>query len=286
MANFLTRMMPSKWRNDDPTIPVVRLSGMIASGGSALRPALNLANCSGQLHKAFSQKDAPAVAIIVNSPGGSPVQSRLIYQRIRDLAVEKKKKVHIFVEDAAASGGYMIACAGDDITADPSSIVGSIGVVSAGFGFVEAIDKLGVERRVHTAGLNKSVLDPFLPEKEHDIERLKALQLEIHGVFINLVKESRGDKLADDDDMFTGLFWVGENALKLGLVDAIGDIRGTLKAKYGAKTKMKLVESKRSLFGNKAASGIHMDASQIGAGATDHLVGMAEEKTLWARLGL
>lgn len=286
MAKILSRLMPAKWRNDDPTIPVVRLQGMIAAGGSAFRPALNLANCASQFQRAFSDKSAPAVAIVINSPGGSPVQSRLIYKRIRDLAVEKKKKVHVFVEDAAASGGYMIACAGDDIIADPSSIVGSIGVVSAGFGFVEAIDKLGIERRVHTAGLNKSVLDPFLPEKEHDIERLKALQLEIHGVFIDLVKESRGDRLADDDDLFTGLFWVGENARKLGLVDEIGDIRATLKAKYGPKTRIKLVEAKRSLFGNKAATGIAMDPSQIGAGAAEHLFATAEEKNLWARLGL
>ena len=177
MANKLTQLLPAKLRSkmggDAVTIPVVRLTGTIMAGGNSFRPSLNLASCAGRLAKAFSDKKAPAVAIIVNSPGGSPVQSRLIYRRIRDLAAEKNKKVHVFVEDAAASGGYMIACAGDDIVADPSSIVGSIGVISSGFGFEGAIDKLGITRRVHTAGKNKSVMDPFLPEKKADIERLK-----------------------------------------------------------------------------------------------------------------
>src|SRR5690606_22101022 len=200
------------------TIPVIRLHGAIMSGGSQFRQNLSLATTAGLIDKAFSFREAPAVAIAINSPGGSPVQSRLIYKRIRDLAEEKKRRVHVFVEDVAASGGYMIALAGDEIIADPSSIVGSIGVVSAGFGFQELIKKIGVERRVHTSGRNKAILDPFQPEKEEDIERLKALQEEVHQTFIALVKERRGAKLAEDDDLFTGLFWTGERGHALGLV--------------------------------------------------------------------
>ena len=279
---------------DDVVIPVVKLSGAIMAGGSPFRPALNLGSCAEKLHKAFGIKGSPAVAISINSPGGSPVQSRLIYRRIRDLAVEKQKKVHVFVEDAAASGGYMIACAGDDITADPSSIVGSIGVISSSFGFVDAIDKLGVKRRVHTAGQNKSVMDPFLPEKKSDIDRLKALQLEIHKVFIDLVRESRGDRLIEHKDMFSGLFWTGSPAKELGLIDEIGDIRSSLKAKYGAKTKLKLIEAKRGLFGTRGPTGIAhvldnvpgLDGQMLMQGATDGVIASLEEKALWTRLGL
>ena len=294
MANRFTKLLPSKLRSklggDDVVIPVVKLSGAIMAGGSQFRPALNISSCAGRLHKAFSDKKAPAVAIVINSPGGSPVQSRLIYKRIRDLAAEKNKKVHVFVEDAAASGGYMIACAGDDITVDPSSIVGSIGVISASFGFVDAIDKSGVKRRVHTAGQNKSVMDPFLPEKKADIDRLKALQLEIHDVFINLVKESRGDRLSDHKDLFTGLFWTGEPGKELGLFDHIGDIRSSLKNRYGEKTKLKLIEEKRSLFGGRTASGISQSCGtgvdNLAANLSDGLVSAAEERALWSRLGL
>ena len=178
-------------RSDAVTIPVIRLHGTIMSGGGQFRPVLSLASTAGLIEKLFSYNDAPVVAISINSPGGSPVQSRLIYRRIRDLAAEKNKTVLMFVEDVAASGGYMIAVAGDEIIADPSSIVGSIGVVSASFGLNQAINKLGIERRVHTAGSNKAVLDPFLPEKPEDVERLKALQLEVHATFIDIVKERR-----------------------------------------------------------------------------------------------
>ncbi len=209
MTGFLKKLMPKRFRKDGVTIPVVRLHGAIMAGGSQFRPALNLASASTVLEKAFSMKDAPAVAISINSPGGSPVQSRLIYQRIRDLAAEKNKRVIVFVEDVAASGGYMIALAGDEIIADPTSIVGSIGVVSGGFGFPELLKKIGVERRVYTAGQNKVILDPFQPEKEKDIEFLKGLQLEIHEIFIGMVKARRGHLLADNPDIFSGLFWTG-----------------------------------------------------------------------------
>ena len=197
LRRLVSRLVPKKLRGDAVTIPVIRLSGAIMPSNSLTRQNLSLATTATVIEKAFAVPDAPAVAIALNSPGGSPVQSRLIFRRIRDLAVEKDRKVFIFVEDVAASGGYMIAAAGDEIIADPSSIVGSIGVVSAGFGFQELIKKIGVERRVHTAGQNKAILDPFQPEKKEDVERLKALQLEMHEMFINLVKERRGAKLSD-----------------------------------------------------------------------------------------
>jgi signal peptide peptidase SppA len=275
-------------RSDAVTIPVVRLHGTIMSGGGQLRPTLSLAGTAGLLEKAFSYADAPAVAISINSPGGSPVQSRLIFRRIRDLAAEKNKTVLMFVEDVAASGGYMIAVAGDEIIADPSSIVGSIGVVSASFGFPDLLKKIGVERRVHTAGRNKAVLDPFQPEKEEDVERLKALQVEVHETFIDLVKERRAGRLKDDPDLFTGLFWTGKKGLELGLVDALGDMRSVLKARYGAKTRLRLITAPRGLFGRRLGIfGSSMPAAQeIGAGLAGGLIEAAEERALWGRFGL
>ena len=251
VRRFFSRLLPKSMRSEAVTIPVIRLHGTIMAGGSQFRPTLSLASTAGLIEKAFSYPDAPAVAISINSPGGSPVQSRLIYKRIRDLAAEKNKRVLVFVEDVAASGGYMIAVAGDEIIADPSSIVGSIGVVSAFFGFPELLKKIGVERRVYTAGSNKAMLDPFRPEKKEDIERLKELQLEVHETFIDLVKERRGAKLKDDPDLFTGLFWTGKKGLELGLVDALGDMRQVLKDRYGAKTELKLISPPRGLFGRR-----------------------------------
>ena len=281
---FYTRFLPAKYRNPDPTIPVVRLVGSIAAGGGIGRATLNLSACASPLAKAFGDKKTPAVAIVINSPGGSPVQSHLIYKRIRDLAVEHKKKVHVFVEDVAASGGYMIACAGDDIHADPSSITGSIGVVAATFGFTEAIEKLGVERRVYTAGSNKSVLDPFSPAKESDIAHLKSLQLDIHRMFIDLVKASRGERLSDDDEIFSGLFWAGEASLERGLIDGIGDVRSVLKRMYGPKTKLSLIEVKRGLFGRPRSS---IGASLVRASSIDlDMQGIAHEATLGALAAL
>lgn len=251
MRRFINKFLPGKMRKETVIIPVVRLGGTIMAGGSTLRPNLNLASCAGLLEKAFSIKSAPAVAISVNSPGGSPVQSRLIYKRIRDLAEEKDKKVLIFVEDVAASGGYMIACAGDEIIADPSSIVGSIGVISAGFGFTGLIEKMGVERRVYTSGKNKSTLDPFKPEVKQDIAHLKALQEEIHTVFKDLVTASRGDKLDPEKELFTGEFWTGVKGKELGLVDAIGDMRSFIKTRYGKDTKLKVIAQPRGFFGRR-----------------------------------
>lgn len=283
MKRLLARLIPSRYRSKIVEIPVVRLSGTIMAGGSQFRPSLNLASVAPLLEKAFADKDAPAVAFSVNSPGGSPVQSRLIYKRIRDLAVEKNKKVYMFLEDVAASGGYMIAVAGDEIIADPSTIVGSIGVVSSSFGFTGLMEKIGVERRVHTAGSNKSVLDPFSPEKSKDIEHLKALQLEIHEVFISMVKERRGTKLTDHPDLFTGLFWTGIRSKELGLVDELGDMRSVLKTRYGAKTKLRLISQSKGLFGMRGGIG---GVSQIGASAAEALIDSAEDRALWARFGL
>jgi signal peptide peptidase SppA len=285
LPRFIRNLLPRRWRPDHHEIPVVRLHGAIMSGNSRFQNNLSIATAASVLEKAFADKDAPAVAISVNSPGGSPVQSRLIYRRIRDLASEKNKKVYVFVEDVAASGGYMIALAGDEIIADPSSIVGSIGVVSASFGFTELIKKIGVERRVHTAGRNKATLDPFRPENKDDIEHLKALQLEIHETFIGLVKERRGDKLSEAPDLFTGQFWTGIRGLELGLVDGLGDMRSHLQAQYGPKTRLKLISQPRGLFGRRLPSA-EVGLERLGAGLANGLAASVEERALWSRFGL
>ncbi|PTM98430.1 serine protease SohB [Mycoplana dimorpha] len=281
--------MPKRFRKEGVSIPVVRLQGPIMAGGGQFRPTLNIATVAPVLDKAFAIKDAPAVAISINSPGGSPVQSRLIFQRIRDLAAEKNKRVLVFVEDVAASGGYMIALAGDEIFADPTSIVGSIGVVSGGFGFPELLRKIGVERRVYTAGENKVILDPFKPERESDIEYLKSLQVEIHDVFIGMVKERRGTRLTSDPDIFSGLFWTGQRGVALGLIDGLADMRGEIRRRYGATAKLQLISPTRGLFGRKIP-GVGADllagAAERAAGAgVGALVETAEEKALWARYG-
>lgn len=285
MAGLLRRLLPKRFRKRETVIPVVRMHGAIMAGGSQFRPALNLATYAPLLEKAFSNKDAPVVAISLNSPGGSPVQSRMIYQRIRMLAEENDKKVLIFVEDVAASGGYMIALAGDEIIADPTSIVGSIGVVSGGFGFPELLKKIGVERRVYTAGENKVILDPFQPEKESDVEYLKTLQIEIHKVFMDMVRMRRGDKLADDPFIFSGLFWTGMRGLDLGLIDGLGDMRDVLRRRYGKKVRLELVTGARSLFG-KRVPGVSLNAEHIAAASVAGLAEVAEEKALWGRFGL
>src|SRR5580658_923836 len=227
--------IPARLRRRRSVVPVVRLSGVIGAV-TPLRPGMSLAGVARTLERAFAIKNAKAVALVINSPGGSPVQSRQIYLRIRQLAAEKKLPVLVFVEDVAASGGYMLACAGDEIFCDPSSILGSIGVVGGSFGFQELIRKIGVERRLYTAGAHKAMLDPFLPENPDDVARVKALQREIHAIFIELVKQSRGAKLKGGDDvLFTGEYWAGEMSISLGLADAIGDLRSTLRARYGDK---------------------------------------------------
>jgi len=286
VRRFLKRLLPKSMRPEGTIIPVIRLNGTIMAQGSPLRPTLSLASTAGLIEKAFAFDDAPAVAISINSPGGSAVQSRLIHKRIRDLAAEKEKRVLVFVEDVAASGGYMIAVAGDEIIADPSSIVGSIGVVSASFGFPELLKKIGVERRVHTAGPNKAVLDPFRPEKEEDVRRLNELQLEVHDTFIDLVKARRGSRLKDDPDLFTGLFWTGKKGLELGLVDQLGDMRQVLKDKYGAKTRLRLISPPRGLFGRRFGRFGLLSMPELAGSAAASLIDAAEERALWGRFGL
>src|ERR1700726_3469916 len=237
----LMEWIPARLRPGTALVPVVRLSGLIGSV-TPLRPGMSLAGVARTLERAFAIKNAKAVALVINSPGGSPVQSRQIYLRIRQLAAEKKLPVLVFVEDVAASGGYMIACAGDEIFCDPSSILGSIGVVGGTFGFQELIKRIGVERRLYTAGAHKAMLDPFQPENPDDVARVKALQGEIHAIFIALVKQSRGGRLKGADEvLFTGEYWAGETSVSLGLADAIGDIRSTLRARYGDKVKTPVV---------------------------------------------
>lgn len=275
MTNPIKRLFQRLSGKRTTIIPVVRLQGVIAADQRSGR--LNIAGVGPLLKRAFEIKSAPAVAIVVNSPGGSPVQSRLIAKRIRDLAGETGKPVLVFVEDAAASGGYFIATAGDEIIADPSSIVGSIGVIMAGFGFVGALEKLGVERRVHTAGRNKSTLDPFLPEKPEDVERIKTLELDIHQVFIDWVKVRRAGRLkASDDTLFTGEFWSGGRGLDLGLVDALGDLHQTLRDRYGPDVELRKIEPRRGLF----------SLPSIGFSAASAIAAAVEDRAHWARLGL
>ncbi|MEX3017778.1 S49 family peptidase [Gymnodinialimonas hymeniacidonis] len=255
----------------EPLVSVIRLQGAIAAGA---RGGISDAGYAAVIEKAFAKGKPKAVALSINSPGGSPVQSALVAARIRRLAAEKDVKVHAFVEDVAASGGYWLACAGDDIWVDQASIVGSIGVISATFGFVEAINKIGVERRVYTAGKNKSVLDPFRPENPDDVERLKELQLQVHEVFIDHVKSSRGDRLSDHDDMFTGAFWAGAKGVELGLADGIGHLVPKMKELYGDKVRFAVHGPKKGLL------------SRFGAQIMEDVDLGLQERALYARYGL
>jgi len=263
-----------------PLIPVVRLSGVIGQV-SRFRGGLSLSAVAPLLKKAFSVKAAPAVVLIIDSPGGSPVQSHLIYKRIRALAAEKEKRVIVFVEDVCASGGYMIACAGDEIVVDPASIVGSIGVVSAGFGFVEALRKLGVERRVYTAGESKVILDPFQPEKPEDVARLKAIQEEVHDHFIDIVRARRGDVLKDSEEVFSGIFWSGKTAVALGLADRTGDLREVLREKYGEKVRLRMIGRERNFFMRRLGT----LGAAFGSGLSERFAEEIEERVARARFG-
>src|SRR5476651_1277023 len=250
LIDSLMEWIPARLRRGTAVVPVVRLSGVIGAV-TPLRPGMSLAGVAKMLERAFATKNAKAVALVINSPGGSPVQSRQIYLRIRQLSAEKKLPVLVFVEDVAASGGYMLACAGDEIFCDPSSILGSIGVVGGSFGFQELIRKIGVERRLYTAGAHKAMLDPFLPENPDDVARVKALQREIHAIFIALVKESRGARLKGGDDvLFTGEYWAGETSVSLGLAGGIGDLRATLRARYGDKVLTPVIAPATGLLSN------------------------------------
>jgi len=289
MMERLIELLPARLRPGIAVVPVVRLSGVIGAV-TPLRPGMSLAGVARTLERAFEIKNAKAVALMINSPGGSPVQSRQIYVRIRQLAAEKKLPVLVFVEDVAASGGYMIACAGDEIFCDPSSIMGSIGVVGGAFGFQDLIKKIGVERRLYTAGAHKAMLDPFLPENPDDVARVKALQREIHAIFIALVKQSRGSRLKGADDvLFTGEYWAGETSVSLGLADAIGDLRSTLRARYGDKVVMPLIAPATgmlsSLLGRKSAGAGALASIDGIAGLPDELISALETRAIWAKFG-
>jgi signal peptide peptidase SppA len=271
----------------------VRLSGVIGFS-TPLRPGLTLSGVARSLQRAFATRHARAVALAINSPGGSPVQSHLIFQRIRQLAVEHDIPVIAFIEDVGASGGYMVACAADEIVCDPSSIVGSIGVVGGSFGFVGLMDKLGIERRLYTSGDNKATLDPFLPAKAEDVERLKSIQREIHNDFIDLVKKSRAGKLQGPESaLFSGEYWTGSKGVELGLADTLGDLRGTLRARFGEKVRTPLIAADRGLFGRRLAG---LSAGARGMAALDgmwrtpsfaeEVVSAIEARALWGRFGI
>lgn len=259
-----------------PIVPVLRLQGIIAAGALPLRAGgLNLAGLAGRIERAFTIRGARAVALQINSPGGSPVQSSLIAARIRQWAEEKKLPVIAFVEDVAASGGYWLATAADEILVDRSSVLGSIGVISSGFGFTGLIGKLGIERRVHTQGERKSLLDPFAPERPEDVARLERLQRQIHRAFIDEVKARRGARLIDPEGngLFTGEIFVGEEAVRVGLADGLGEIRATLRARYGEKVRLVPLGEPRGWLRRRL-------------GLAQELIGSLEERALWARYGL
>ncbi|OPY98681.1 peptidase S49 [Bradyrhizobium sacchari] len=289
LADKLMQYLPARFRPGAAVVPVVRLSGVIGAV-TPLRPGMSLAGVARVLERAFSMRNAKAVALVINSPGGSPVQSRQIYLRIKQLAAEKKLPVLVFVEDVAASGGYMIACAGDEIFCDPSSILGSIGVVGGSFGFQDAIRRLGIERRLYTAGAHKAMLDPFLPENPDDVAKLKAIQREIHQIFISLVKESRGSRLkGSDDTLFTGEYWAGDSSVALGLADGIGDLRSTLRARYGEKVLTPVIAQPTGLLsgilGRKSPGAGQLSAMESMAGLPDELISAVETRAIWAKFG-
>ena len=269
--------MFKRFFSKDINIPTLRLTGVIGQAGIA-RSGLTIAGIEKLVDKLFSDKKAPAVALIINSPGGSPTQSSLIAEKIINLAKEKNKKVYAFVEDVAASGGYWLACAADEIYLDLNSIVGSIGVISPGFGFVDLIKKIGVERRVYTSGKSKSFLDPFKEEKKEDIDRLKSIQEQIHENFIEYVKSRRGLKLLSlaEDEIFSGLFWVGKKGVDLGLADGIGSINQIIREKYGNKAKIKIIDQKKSFLQKRLSSSIN----------NNDIFNRLEEMIMWSRYGL
>ncbi|WP_344844860.1 S49 family peptidase [Celeribacter arenosi] len=258
------------FRKSVPRVNVVRLEGVIMTrqGG------LNDQAVGAIVERAFRKGKPVAVALAINSPGGSPVQSSLIAARIRRLADEKELPVFAFVEDVAASGGYWLACAADKIMVDESSIVGSIGVVSSGFGFDEFISRHGIERRVHTSGGSKSQLDPFKPENPEDVARLKSLQGDIHAAFIDHVKKSRGTRLGEGVDLFDGSFWTGRRGVELGLADGIGHLVPTMKETYGEKVKFSVFGPRRSFI------------RRFGIELAQRALSGVEERSHWARFGL
>lgn len=283
--DFLRMLLPPPFRADIPVVPVVRLNGAIGVA-TPLRPGLMMSGLARTLERAFSVRGARAVALVINSPGGSPSQSHLIFRRIRSLAAEKNLPVLAFVEDVGASGGYMLACAADEIVCDQYSIVGSIGVVGGSFGFVDLMEKLGIERRVYSSGERKVMLDPFQPEKPDDVKRIHAIQKDIHAHFIALVKERRGAKLTGTDKtLFSGEFWTADKAIELGLADRVGDLRTTLRERYGDKVRTPLIEAERSFLGRRL-SGVGFETLLAQPRLADDIVSALETRALWSRYGL
>jgi serine protease SohB len=281
IRDSLVRLIPRRLRPDTPIVPVVRLSGTIGLA-TPLRPGLMISTVARALDRAFAVHGARAVALLINSPGGSPSQSHLIFRRIRQLAEEKKLPVYAFIEDVGASGGYMLACAGDEIICDTYSILGSIGVVGGTFGFVEAMRKLGVERRVYTSGERKVMLDPFSPERPEDVKRLKVIQKEIHERFIALVKERRGARLKGGDKLlFSGEFWAAQDALDLGLIDRLGDLRSILRERFGDKVRTPLISAERSFLGRRLPG-----IDTLAPGLANDMISALEERAIWSRYGL
>jgi signal peptide peptidase SppA len=281
----LRPMLPKRLRGDVPLVPAVRLSGVIGLS-TPLKAGLTLATVARPLERAFRMRNARAVALLINSPGGSPVQSHLIYRRIRQLAGETGRAVIAFAEDAAASGGYMIACAADEIICDPASIVGSIGVVGGSFGFAKLMDKVGVERRLYTSGEHKAMLDPFLPENPEDVERLKAVQREIHEGFIALVKQSRGARLkGPEQSLFSGEYWTGSKAVAYGLADGVGDLRSTLRERFGEDVAIPLISPPRGWLG-RVQPGLGVAELLGSGGLAEELISALEERAFWSRYGL
>ena len=282
----IDRLLPNR-----PVVSVVRLSGVIGGGGS-LRRGMTLAGLAGTLEKAFSGARVHGVALAINSPGGSPVQSSLIAERIRLLAEEKGKPVFAFVEDVAASGGYWLASAADEIYADSLSIVGSVGVIAAGFGFSDLIARHGIERRVYTAGQRKQILDPFQPEREDDVERIRAIQHEMHAAFKDLVRRRRGTRLkADDETLFEGDFWTGAKALDLGLIDGIGHLRPVMRARFGNHVRLRVIGERKSWLKRRfnmggVIGGAEANGIGIGGDAVAAMFAALEERAFWQRYGL
>jgi signal peptide peptidase SppA len=278
----LRRFIPiRRFRDPPPVVAVLRLAGVIGRVGP-LRAGLQLAGLEKQIERAFSLSHLSAVALAINSPGGSAVQSAQICGRIRALAEENDVPVIAFAEDVAASGGYWLALAGDEIYADGASIVGSIGVLFQGFGLNDAIARLGIERRVHTAGARKGALDAFQPENAEDVAMLESVQEDIHEAFMDMVRARRGDRLkGEEEDLFSGAFWSGKRAVDLGLVDGLGDLRSVMRARFGDRVRFRAVDGDRRWW--RARLGVKSaDPLALGEG----VIAAIEERLTWSRYGL
>jgi len=279
-----TRLRWPPWQPKGPVVPVIRLSGVIGGGSSLRGGGLSLNGVNSSLERAFKVKSAKAVALSINSPGGSPVQSALITERIRSLSKEHDVPVIAFIEDVGASGGYWLALAADEIFANPNSLIGSIGVISAGFGFVDALKWLGVERRVYTAGESKSLLDPFRPEDPKGIDRLRDILEDAHANFKDMVRTRRGDKLkGEDKDLFEGQVWAGKRALEHGLIDGLGNLHAVLRERFGDDLKMLMITKPKPWWQRRF--GVRLTVSEPRDWIDDTLDSLSD-RTLWARYGL